>query len=123
METRKKKITKVDATRIDKAIADLKALYARTKQYESTKVYLENCIDRLGVLRVFYLAHLGLMEKSIRFPYNSREWKHTFSDAKMIYTYARKPRDKKDTAPAHWEIPVKVFELAIERVEWLEARE
>jgi len=123
MDPRKKRITKINCTQIDLAIKNLKALYAKTKQYPSTASFLENCTDRLGVIKVFYAANVGYMEKSTRFPYRSKDLKVTYSDAKQIYTFARKPSEKRDPADSLWE-PVKtVFELMIERAEWLEGKD
>jgi len=122
MDKRKLRITKTDGDRITEAIAELKWLYQKTKQYESTQGYLENCVDRLGVIKVWYAAHPGPILKGFKLPYTSKDIERTFSDAKMIYTYARKPKATKDPADSHWETPVKVFDLLIERAKWLEEK-
>ena len=123
MDAKRKRITKADAERITRASQDLKALYEKTKQYKSTHALLENCIDRLGVLKVFYAAHPGYMDKNLKIPYGAREWRRTFSDAKVIYTYARKPKSKSDPADKFWAVPLAVFELVIDRADWLEAEQ
>jgi len=119
METRKKRITKADADRIEKAIKNIKALTDLTKKYPSTLEYRDNVVIRLRVLKVFYAAHTGMMDNSLIFPYSLKEWRHTYSDAKMIYTYARKIHAKKDPADSLWEPIPAVLELAIERAGWL----
>jgi len=130
METRKKRITGADAERIAKAIECLKALYEKTRKYESTKAYLENCTNRLQVIRVWYAGNKGYMEKSkIKFPYGTKVLKDTFGEAKQIYAYARKIKKlgigknelaENDPSTELWKPIETVFDLAIERAEWLE---
>lgn len=119
METRKKRITKADADRIEKAIKNIKALTEMTKKYPSTLEYLDNIIIRLRVLKMWYASNPGMMDNTARFPYNLREWRNVYGEAKMIYTYARKPHAKKDPADPLWAVIPAVFELAIERAGWL----
>jgi hypothetical protein len=123
METRKKRITAADCKRIDRAIKDIKALTEMTKKYPSTLTCLDNVVNRLGVLKVFYAANPGMMDNTLQFPYTLKDWRVTFSDAKVIYTYARKPKVKKDPADSLWEVIPVVFELAIERAGWLSGQE
>jgi len=123
MQTRDKRITKADVNRIGEAITNLEKLTDKTKKYPSTLEYLENCKNKLGVMKVFYAANLGYMEKATKFPYTSRELEAVFSEAKMIYTYARKPKAKSDPADSLWETPFKVFDLLILRARWLEGRD
>lgn len=118
----KKMLLRASQGKIDivkKAEKGIESLYQMTKKYESTRESLVRVQTFLRIVRGSYLSNLG--NEITKFPYDSKQVRAIFTDAKMIYNFARNKTNKEQTYK-HFEAVEKTFTTAQDITKILEEK-